>query len=36
MDLKEMGWDYVEWVLLAEDMEQWRALLNTVVNLLVP
>jgi hypothetical protein len=36
MDLGEIGWDGVDWVDLAQDRDQWRALVNTVMNLLVP
>jgi hypothetical protein len=36
MDLREIGWDYVELVDLAHDRDQWRALVNTVMNLRVP
>jgi hypothetical protein len=36
MDLREIGWDSVVWIELAQDMDQWRALVNTVVNLRVP
>jgi hypothetical protein len=36
MDLIEMGWDGVEWIDLAEDRDQWRALVNKVMNLRVP
>jgi hypothetical protein len=35
MDLKEIGWDGVDWIELAQDREQWRALVNTVMNLRV-
>jgi hypothetical protein len=31
MDLGEIGWDGVVWVNVAQD--QWRALVNTVMNL---
>jgi hypothetical protein len=24
MDLREIGWDGVDWIDLAEDMDQWR------------
>jgi hypothetical protein len=33
MDLGEIGWGSVEWTQLAQDRDQWRALLNTVMNL---
>jgi hypothetical protein len=36
MDLREIGWDGVDWVNLAQDRDQWRALVNTVMNLRVP
>jgi hypothetical protein len=36
MDLREIGWDAVDWIDLAQDREQWRALVNTVMNLRVP
>jgi hypothetical protein len=36
MVLKEIGWDDMDWIDVAQDREQWRALLNTVVNLRVP
>jgi hypothetical protein len=36
MDLREIGWDGVDWVDLAQDRDQWRALVNTVMNLQVP
>jgi hypothetical protein len=36
MDLKEMGWDGMDWIDLAQDREEWRALVNTVMNLQVP
>jgi hypothetical protein len=35
-DLGEIGWDGREWIELARDRDQWRALVNTVMNLLVP
>jgi hypothetical protein len=34
MDLREIGWDGVDWIELAQDRDQWRALVNTVMNLL--
>jgi hypothetical protein len=36
IDLREIGWDGIDWIELAEDREQWRALVNTVMNLRVP
>jgi len=36
MDLKEMGWYGAEWMHLALDRDQWRTLVNTVMNLRVP
>jgi hypothetical protein len=36
MDLREIGWDGVDWVDLAQDGDQWRALVKTVMNLRVP
>jgi hypothetical protein len=30
-----MGWDGVGWIDLAQDRDQWRALVNTVMNLWV-
>jgi hypothetical protein len=36
MDLREVGWDSMDWIDLAQDRDQWRALVNTVINLWVP
>jgi hypothetical protein len=36
MDLREMRWDGVDWIELAQDRDQWRALVNTVMNLWAP
>jgi hypothetical protein len=32
MDLREIGWDGMDWINLAQDRDQWRALVNTVMN----
>jgi hypothetical protein len=36
MDLREIGIDGANWIRLAQDMVQWRAFVNTVMNLRVP
>jgi hypothetical protein len=36
MDLVEMGWDNVDWIGLAQDRDRWRALVNSVLKLLLP
>jgi hypothetical protein len=35
MDLREIGWDGMVWIELAQDRNKWRALVNTVMNLRV-
>jgi hypothetical protein len=32
MDLLEMGWNVMDWIDLVEDKNQWRTLVNTVMN----
>jgi hypothetical protein len=36
MDLRDIGWNNMDWIHVVLDMEQWRALANTAVNLRVP
>jgi hypothetical protein len=36
MDLREIGWDDMDWINLAQGRVQWTALVNTVMNLRVP
>jgi hypothetical protein len=35
MDLRNIGWDGMDWIDLAQDSDQWRALVNTIMNLRV-
>jgi hypothetical protein len=35
MDLREIRWSGIDWIDLAQDMDQWRAIVNTVMNLRV-
>jgi hypothetical protein len=32
MDFREIGWDGMDWIHLAQDRDQWRALVNTVMK----
>jgi hypothetical protein len=32
MNLRKIVWDCMDWIDLAQDRDQWRALLNTVMN----
>jgi hypothetical protein len=36
IDLKELGWGGMDWIHLAQDREQWWALVNGVMNLRFP
>jgi hypothetical protein len=36
MDLREIGWDGIDRIDLVQNRDQWRALVNTVINLRVP
>jgi hypothetical protein len=36
MDLRETGWGGMDWIELAQDRDQWGALVNTIMNLWVP
>jgi hypothetical protein len=35
MNLREIGWDGMDWIDLAQDRDQWRDVVNTVMNLRV-
>jgi hypothetical protein len=36
MDFSEIGWGGMDWIDLAQDRDQWRALVNTAMKLRVP
>jgi hypothetical protein len=36
IDLREIGWSGMNWINLAQDREQWTALVNMVMNLRIP
>jgi hypothetical protein len=36
MDLREIWWGGIDWIDLTQDRDQWRALVNTIMNLRVP
>jgi hypothetical protein len=36
IDLREIGWDVRDWIDLDQDKDQWRALVNAVINFRVP
>jgi hypothetical protein len=36
IDLREIGCNDMDWIYLAQDRDQWRALVSTVMNLRVP
>jgi hypothetical protein len=36
MDIREVLREGVDWIHLAQDMDQWRVLVDTVMNLRVP
>jgi hypothetical protein len=35
LDLGEVGWGDMDWIVLAQDRNRWRALVNSVLNLRV-
>jgi hypothetical protein len=35
-NIRAIGWDGMDWIDLAQNRDQWRALVNTVMNLRVP
>jgi hypothetical protein len=36
MDFKEIEWEGVEWIHMAEDWDRWHAVMSLVMNLWVP
>jgi hypothetical protein len=36
MDVREIGWGGMDWIDLSQDRNQWRALVNAVMNLRLP
>jgi hypothetical protein len=36
MDLRERGWGGMDWIDLAQERGQWKALMNTVMKFRVP
>jgi hypothetical protein len=36
MDLREVGWENIDWIDLAQDRDRWRAVVYTVMNFRVP
>jgi hypothetical protein len=36
MNLRGIGWGGMDWIDLAQDRDQWRALVNMVMNLRIP
>jgi hypothetical protein len=36
MVIRETGWGGMDWISLAQDRDQWKALVNTVLNFQVP
>jgi hypothetical protein len=36
VDVREIGWDGMDWIDLAQNRYQWRTLVNTVMKLRIP
>jgi hypothetical protein len=36
MDLGETGWGGVDWIGLSQNRDKWKALVNAVMNIMVP
>jgi hypothetical protein len=36
MDLRNIGWGDMDWIDLAKDRDQWKDLVNAIMNLRIP
>jgi hypothetical protein len=36
MDFREIGWGGTDWIYRTQDRDQWRVLVNTVMNIWFP
>jgi hypothetical protein len=36
MDVREIGWEVVDWIYLAQNKDHWRTLVKTVMNSRIP
>jgi hypothetical protein len=36
MDLREIGWNSMDWIDLAQDENQWRSVVSMIMDLCVP
>jgi hypothetical protein len=36
MDLREVGWESMDWIDVAQDRDKWGILVNAVMNLRIP
>jgi hypothetical protein len=36
MDIRDIGWEIVDWMHVAQYRDHWRVLVNTVMNFRVP
>jgi hypothetical protein len=36
MDVRDIGWGSMDWIDLAKDRDQWRTVVNMLMNLQVP
>jgi hypothetical protein len=36
MDLLEIDWGGVDWIILVQDRDKWRTLVKAIINLRVP